>query len=149
MKTFTTAICILLCFSALSTKSQQHKISSTPLFAAYPSTLSISADQLVTAMKLKEGENFSFTCSDKFTFSGTVISNLKKYDNLQSVMIRSSAFNNAIFQLTMTREKNISRFKGRIIHPDATDGFELKFLEGSYSLKKFEMSRILETCDQH
>jgi len=149
MKTFTTAICLLLCLGTVATQAQQQKISPNPLFANYPSSISISADQLAVAMNSKEGQSISFNCSGKFIFTGTVISNLKKYDNLQTVMVKSSAFNNAIFQLTMVTEKKSSSFKGRIIHPGATDGYELKFSEGSYGFQKFEMSRILETCDQH
>lgn len=149
MKTFTTAICLLLCFCTVATRAQQQKISPKPLFANYPSSISISEDQLSAAMHSKNGETISLTGTGKFSFTGTVISNQKKYDNLQTVMVRSSAFNNAIFQVTMLTEKNNSIFKGRIIHPDATDGYELKFSEGHYGLQKFEMSRILETCDQH
>ena len=149
MKTFTTAFCLFLCLCTAATQAQQQKISPTPLFSNYPSSISISAEQLSAAMNSKDGESISFIGSGKFSFTGTVISNRKKYNNLQTVMVRSSAFNNAIFQITMVTEKNNSIFKGRIIHPDAADGYELKFAEGSYGLQKFEMSRILETCDQH
>ena len=63
-------------------------------------------------------------------------------------MIKSPSFGNAIFQLSkITNEDNSISYAGRIINPDAFDGYEIKKdKEDNYSFKKFETKKILEDC---
>jgi hypothetical protein len=71
-----------------------------------------------------------------------------KYQNLQSVLIRSEQFENALLQVSKitNNDKSIS-YVGRIINQNALDGYEIKKdLANNYRLQKFETKSILQDC---
>ena len=85
------------------------------------------------------GETISLSFSEEFAYTGTVLSNEIKYNNLQSVIIKSAAYQNSLLQLSkITNTDNSFSYVGRIINPEAADGFELKKENNSYRLQKIE-----------
>ncbi len=147
MKTLKTLLFLLLCLTTTAGFSQT-KAEKAKLFAGYPETIRLSKNILQNTLNANEGEEVIVAFSNDFHFKGTVISNIKKYDNLQSVMIRSTVFGNAVFQLsrTINEDKSIS-YTGRIINPDAADGYQIKKdKDDNYSFIKFETKKILQDC---
>ena len=102
-------------------------------------------------MSYKNGETVSIAFNEQLVFKGEVISNEMKYHNLQSVLIRSQNFENTLLQISrISEEASEARYVGRIINPDAVDGYELKKdNQNNYSIEKFEISSLLQDCHSH
>jgi hypothetical protein len=148
MKTLKTLFCLLLCLTSAAAFAQKSDQAKPTLFTAYPETIQLSKNILHNTMNSSEGEQVIVAFTNEFRFKGTVISNRKKYDNLQSVMIKSAAFGNSIFQLSrITNPDKSFSYTGRIINPDALDGYEIKKdVNNNYSFTKFETKKILQDC---
>ena len=148
MKTLKGIFSLLLCLTTAAAFSQKSDQVRPKLFAAYPESIQLSKNILQNTMNSSEGEVVVVAFSDDFHFKGTVISNQKKYDNLQCVMIKSPAFGNAIFQLTrITNNDKTFSYNGRIIHSEAADGYEIKTdKDNNYYFAKFETKNILQDC---
>jgi hypothetical protein len=117
------------------------------LFVEYPETISLSEPIITEALSYNKGATVSISLSSNFTFAGTVISNQQKYENLQTIMIRSIENNASIFQISkITNKDNSITYAGLIINKDAADGYVIKNNNGIYSLQKFETDKILESC---
>jgi hypothetical protein len=144
MKTPKKIMLIVLCSILTATSFAQTK---QKLYAEYPETISLSKTIITDAFSHNTGTAFSISLSSNFKFSGTVISNQQKYDNLQMIMIRSSENNESIFQISKitNKDKSIS-YAGLIINNNAADGYIIKNNNGIYSLQKFESGKILEPC---
>lgn len=148
MKTFKALFSLLLCLTTAAAFSQKTEPLRSKLFTAYPETIQLSKNILQNTMNSSEGELVVISFSNEFRFKGTVISNQKKYNNLQSVMIKSPAFGNAIFQLSkMTNDDLSFSYTGRIINAEAADGYEIKKdKDDNYRFIKFETKKILQDC---
>lgn len=149
MKTFTKAILSLLFFvltnNVFSQKTDELK---KAVFSAYPEKMEVAPAVFENALTTKSGENINIKFSERFQFSGTVVSNQEKYWNLQTMIIRSAAFENSLFQLSrlINNDKSIS-YTGRIINPNTTDGYTVRKDEANkYHLQKIEMNKILQDC---
>ena len=148
MKTLKTLFSLLLCLTTAATFAQKSDPTRPKAFAGFPDKISLSKNILQNTLNASQGEEVIVAFSNDFHFKGIVLSNLKKYDNLQSVMIKSPAFGNAVFQLSKitNKDKSIS-YSGRIINPDIADGYELKKdKDDNYSIVKFETKNILQDC---
>ncbi|MEO6491136.1 MAG: hypothetical protein ABIO04_14435 [Ferruginibacter sp.] len=141
------ALALLFCLTATAGFTQH---SSKPaLFGNYPPIINCSAFEFNNALAAAEGQHVVLFFSDNFKFSGTVISNVVKYSNLQSITIKSDQMENTIFHLSRQQldGDNVS-FVGRIISPNANDGYEIKKdTAGNYKLEKIEASKILQECN--
>lgn len=118
------------------------------IFSAYPETINVSETIFTSALNAHEGDEISLDLGDGFIFKGTVISNEIKYQNLQTVTIRSQLFNNTLFAVSKikTADQNIL-YVGRMINHAAFDGYEIKrSVAGSYRLQKFDSDHILQDC---
>ena len=140
-----TLLAMFFCLGTLPVFSQQTKPS---LFNAYPSSIPVSKDILEQAFSASIGGNISIPFSTNFVYAGTVVSNIRKYDNLQSVLVKSPAFGNALLQLSkVTKADNSFYFTGRIINNDTADGYELKVdNNGAYRLQKTQMNMVFQEC---
>jgi hypothetical protein len=119
------------------------------LFASFPSVLNISESCLQNIFSMVRDQEAVIDFGNNLLFPCKVLRNEVKYANMQTVIIRSSAFDNAMLQvskITNSRDLSIS-YTGRIINERSADGFEIKKLAtGSYQLQKFQTDRILEGC---
>jgi hypothetical protein len=151
-------LCImLLAFITVSSKAQQASIGKAAavekqkifLFKNHPTVINLTAAQLNNLFADNPGAKQSLPVSPGFSFTGSVISNIKKYDNLQTVAIRLSEFGNMIFSVSKrtSADKNVV-YVGHLFSRDYADGYELKHIDGqSYQLVKIEMEQILPTCN--
>ncbi|MEJ7609826.1 MAG: hypothetical protein WKF88_01465 [Ferruginibacter sp.] len=136
-------LCMLLTLSCATGFAQ--KDSRPERFAAYPQTVSLDKSLMINMLNYAEGTNVSVPISADFQFTGTVVSQ-KKYDNMQTVIIRSD--DNTVFQVSeVTRNDKSIVYAGRILSHLHADGYTIKNINGEYSLKKFETAKILEPCN--
>jgi hypothetical protein len=144
MKTPKKIMLIVLCSILTATSFAQTK---QKLFAEYPEKISLSKTIITDAFSYNTGTAVSISLSSNFKFAGTVVSNQQKYDNLQTIMIRSSENYESIFQISKitNKDKSVS-YSGLIINNNAADGYIIKNNNGIYSLQKFESDKILEPC---
>lgn len=137
-----------VCLLSISGFSQTGKAPKPTIFSDYPDKIKCPSSELSFAFSATEGEHIVLFFSDNFRFSGTVISNVVKYSNLQSMVIRSDASENTIFHLTkQINEDNTITYIGRIINSNASDGYEIKKdITGNYKFEKSMSEKILQDC---
>ncbi len=149
MKSLRTNILMLFCcFSVTTAFSQKTDTAKPHYFAALPAYIPVSQDVFTQSLSATAGDKTQLTFSSDFTFNGTVISNEQKYSNLQTVIIRSNQYGNALFQVSMITNSNKEvSYVGRLMPTAGADGFEIKKDQNNqYHLQKFETAKILQDC---
>ena len=119
-----------------------------PAFKALPANITFSPGIFQQIFDADNNSAIQLTFSDQFTFGGMVMSNRKPYPNLQTVIVKSAQFQNALLQFSkiIGADQQIS-YTGKIIPMNATDGYRLKKDEKQqYHLEKFELKNILQDC---
>lgn len=148
MKLLNAITLFVLCTIFTATGFAQNATAKQKIFAAYPENISLNKIFITDAFSYNTGASVSVDLPGNFHFAGTVISNLQKYHNLQTIMIRSSENNHSIFQISkITNNDKSTTYTGCIINNDAADGYIIKNSNGIYSLNKFESDKILEHCN--
>jgi uncharacterized protein YdeI (BOF family) len=143
-----TMFLLLLCLTTAVVNAQQKKEPSPAAFSNFSQTIDLSESTLSNAMQLAKGQQMVLNFGNEFNFPGEVLSNEKVFDNLQTIIIKSSAYNNALLQISkqINDDKSIS-YVGRIFSRSSSDGYEIKRISnGNYQLQKFEMAMILQDC---
>jgi len=137
---------LLLCLAALTGFSQATK---PKIFSNFPNTLDCASTEFSPAFNASEGQHVILHFSNNFKFSGTVISNVVKYSNLQSVIIKSDDSEKTIFHLSkQTNADNSLSYVGRIMNPAASDGYQIKGQQaGIYKFEKIEADKVLLECN--
>ena len=139
----------LLCtlFSATGF-SQNANGTKTQLFSSFPSKINCSETELSKIFAAAVNQNIIVAFSDNFLIDGTVTSNIVKYSNLQTVVIKSPLFADAIFVLSkITNTDNSITYVGRIINKKYFDGYELKKdNHNNYQLIKIETDKVMQDC---
>lgn len=138
----------LLCLTTAAGFSQSPTTAKPKIFAAYPNTINCSSSEFMNAFTAMEGQHVILTFSDDFKFSGTVITNIVKYSNLQTMTIKSDLSDNTIFHLSkqISSETGVS-YVGRIMNSNASDGYQIKKDDvGNYKFEKIDAEKILQEC---
>lgn len=140
-------LALLLCLTTAATYAQAD--ARPKIFQNFPETMDVSASTFQNLFSTQDGDDVSLNLAGTFNFPGKVISNSVKYSNLQTIVIISPQFNNAIFNISkITNADNTISYEGRIINERAFDGYELKQnADGTYTMKKFEMGKVLQPCN--
>ena len=146
-------IALLMLFALLSaTAYSQNTTTAKPrLFANFPDRINCSITELSKVFTTAATRSIDLSFSDNFLFSGTVTSNVVKYANLQTVVIKSPRFGDAIFVLSkITVTDGSSNYVGHIINTKYFDGYDLKRdASGNYQLIKIETSKVIQDCSQN
>jgi len=131
---------------AANSNAQINRSSRPCLFASYSSTIPTSLAELDKAFSIQPGASVKFRFSNTFSFSGTVISSVKKYNNLSTVLVKSPSFNNALLCLSKRiNDDNSITYVGRIINEKYADGYELaKDNAGNYSFTKIKTEDLIQ-----
>ncbi len=142
---------LLLLFSVISLTglSQNGNTAKPKQFNNFPDVINCSETELSHIFSSAAGQNISLSFSDNFSFSGNVTSNVVKYSNLQTAVVKSPFFNNTIFSVSkiINKDNSIS-YLGRIINKNYFDGYELKKNEaGNYQLIKIQTDRVIPDCN--
>ena len=143
-------ICMLLvCLSVYATGTAQQTTAVKPkLFANLPSSILISENLLQSFFSLSQNQETILNISSGFNFPCRVLSNEIRYSNLQTIILKSASFDDAIFQISrIVNDDRSLTYTGRIINSRAFDGFVIKKdAAGIYQLEKFETDQVLEVC---
>jgi len=151
MKHLLSTLCLVLLTLFAATSYSQNRQAGRPfLFADFPTTINCSAAQLNSFFAASKGQNISLSLANNFSLAGSITSTQVKYSNLQTIVIKLSAFKNSLFSLSkQTDQSNRISYVGRIINPLYADGFELKPTpDGNYQLIKIDVEKILVNCNQ-
>ncbi|MEP7164691.1 MAG: hypothetical protein ABI741_08355 [Ferruginibacter sp.] len=137
---------LMLCLAATAGFSQSSK---PKIFADFPNTINCTVSEFTNAFSATEGQHIILSFSDGFKFSGTVISNVVKYSDLQSMTIRADQSDKTIFHLSkQINQDNSVSYVGRIINPTAADGYEVKKdMSGNYKFEKTDAEKVLQECN--
>jgi hypothetical protein len=146
MKTLTKAtVLFILLATTYGSKAQnvQHR---PKLFNGVENKINYPKADLEKIFTKAKGSNFHISLPGNFNFTGTVISSVQRYKNLQSFIIKSDILNGAMFSVSKrTNEDNSITYVGRIVNDKYSDGYELKSdSAGNYFLTKINMSEILQ-----
>jgi hypothetical protein len=139
---------LLLCVIATATYTAGAQIAASSRqnqFSKLSSKLPTTLSELEKAFLAPEGTKLQLKFSN-LTFSGIVLSSVKKYDNLYKVVIKSSSLDNTLFSISKRIEEDSSvSYIGRIINEKYADGYELKKeSDGSYSLNKIQTEELIQ-----
>lgn len=138
---------MLLCLSTVASFAQQSE-TRPKLFADKAQTISLDKTTLENAITQIQGNLVTINLSSTFQFTGNVIFNERRNTQLQTMAIRSSENSKSVLQISkITNKDNTTSFTGRIINPEAADGFLIKNNNGIYTLQKFETSDVLSPCN--
>src|ERR671913_1967462 len=145
MKTFATSLClVLLTLLAASSKAQSKRSGKPQLFTNLPPLITLSESHLHQLFSFTLGQTVQLPIKEGAGFSGTVTSNISKYHNLQTIIIKLPAYSNTLLSLSKQTENNTITFVGRIFNPQFEDGFELtKTQDGRYHLVKIVTTNTL------
>ena len=142
---------LLLCVICSAVVHAQNPSGTKPsLFNNFPAKVICSEQELGRVFNSTANQDISLSFSDNFIFSGKVTSNVVKYANLQTAIIKSPAFGDAIFVLSkITNTDRTTGYVGRIINKNYFDGYELKKdASNNYQLIKIETDKVIPDCTQ-
>ncbi len=115
------------------------------LFGEYADSIEITEQELIHIFELKPKSIADIQIADDFHLNTIVLSSLQKYENMRSMILHCRNFEDAIFSLSRTTdEENQDIFKGRILHSEYDDGYELRINEnGLYYLRKIRVNNSI------
>ncbi|MDQ6757688.1 MAG: hypothetical protein M3004_12215 [Bacteroidota bacterium] len=119
------------------------------LFAAFSNTINFPATELEKIFTASEGKPIKLSLGENVGFTGTIVSSVQKYENLQSVVVRLDNLDNTIFGVSkrINDDKSIS-YIGRMINTKYGDAFELKTdTNGNYFINKTRTEKLIEDHD--
>ncbi len=141
---------VMVLFACATVNGQNNTSSKPALFSSFPEKIICADAELSRAFAADANQQASLKFSSNFSFNGTVLSNTVKYGNMQSIIIKSKDFADAVLSLTrITQPGGEVEYKGRIVNIKYSDGYELKKdAAGNYQLVKFETDKMLQDCKQ-
>jgi hypothetical protein len=142
---------LLYVMISASVQAQTQSGAKPSLFNNYPGKIICSEQELSKVFSSTVNQDINLSFSDNFIFSGKVTSNVVKYANLQTAVIKSPVFGDAIFALSkITNADRSTSYIGRIINKNYFDGYELrKDAANNYQLIKIETDRVIQDCGHH
>jgi hypothetical protein len=138
-------ICLTLFFFCLTASAQNSIPVNEPdmkkpsLFTNLPVRIPVTISDLQNLLNTESGKDVSLRINQSAinSFNGKVVSAATKYNNIRSVVIRSSNFNGATFTLSSSIQPNGTvKFTGRIISMQHSDLYELQNKNDQYILIK-------------
>ena len=139
------ALCLLMCITYFA-KAQVNNSSRPDLFNSYSAIIPASVSELDKAFALGKVTSIQLNFSDKLFFAGTVLSSVKRYNNLFSVIIKSTLLQNSILSISKRiNDDNTITYVGRIINEKYADGYVLEQdKSGSYSFNKIRTADLIQ-----
>ena len=139
------ALCLLMCITYFA-KAQVNNSSRPDLFNSYSAIIPASVSELDKAFALGKATSIQLNFSDKLFFAGTVLSSVKRYNNLFSVIIKSTLLQNSILSISKRiNDDNTITYVGRIINEKYADGYVLEQdKSGSYSFNKIRTADLIQ-----
>lgn len=116
------------------------------LFNVLGNTLSCSVSELEKAFSSSPGANIKLIFGINIIFKGNVTSNVQRYTNLKSMVIKLTDFKDAALSISRRlNDDNTITYIGRIINENYADGYELKTdIAGNYFLNKIKTEYLIQ-----
>lgn len=137
-------LCVIV-FSSYASMAQVLTSNRQNYFSKYSQKLPTVESELEKAFQVPEGDKVKINFAD-FSFNGIIISSVKRYDNLYSVLVKAPGLDNTMLAISkiINPDKSVS-YIGRIINQNYADGFELrKENDGSYAMNKIRTDALIE-----
>ncbi|MEO8862170.1 MAG: hypothetical protein ABI358_12140 [Ginsengibacter sp.] len=137
--------CLLMCITYFA-KAQVNTSSRPDLFNSYSAIIPASVSELDKAFTIGKATSIQLNFSDKLSFTGTVLSSVKRYNNLSSLIIKSTLLQNSILSISKRiNDDNTITYVGRIINEKYADGYVLEQdKSGSYSFNKIRTADLIQ-----
>jgi hypothetical protein len=146
MNLFYKALLISAIFLTSYETNAQVKTAKSNIFDAYDSKVNCPKSELEKIFTTSEGSVLKLSFGNNFQFTGTISSSVHRYNNLQSVTIKSNKGDGLL--LSISKRINDDRsysYIGRIINQKYGDAFELKSDNaGNYYLNKIKTDDLIE-----
>ena len=116
------------------------------LFSSFANTINFPASELEKICNTAEGSSIQLSLEKNMSFTGTVISSLHPYENLQSIIVRLDNLDNTVLGVSkiINDDKSIT-YKGRIINHKYADAFELRSdASGKYFINKIKTQDLVQ-----
>lgn len=146
MKTFFKVSMLFLLLVTTYNSKAQRATTRPKLFNGVENKISYPKADLEKIFTKIKGSEIKISLPGNFNFTGIVVSSVKRYDNLESYLIKSDVLNGAMFAVSkqINADKSIT-YTGRIINEKYSDGYELKIdASGNYFLNKIDMDELLQ-----
>ena len=139
------ALCMLLT-ATYHVKAQVLSSSRPDLFNSFSANIPTAEAELDKAFTATVGSSIQLNFSNKFSFTGTIFSSIKKYSNLYSVIIKSPVLHNSLLSISKRiNDDNTITYVGRIINEKYADGYVLqKDNAGNYSFNKIKTEDLIQ-----
>jgi hypothetical protein len=139
------ALCLLLISTHHSNAQVVHE-TRPDLFNSYSPNIPVPVSELNKAFVSSKGSTIQLNFSGKLTFSGNVLSSVKRYSNLSSVIIKSALLKNSILSISKRiNDDNSITYIGRIINENYADGYMLEEdKSGNYSFNKIRTADLIQ-----
>ena len=147
MKILPKILVLFLLQAIFSSAKAQVVTSSRPeLFSSYSAKIQAPVMELERVFTVLGGSEIELNFGNKFLFTGTVISSLKRYKNLSSVLVKSSIFNNTLLSISKrTNPDNTITYVAHIINDKYADGYQLKQdSTGNYYFTKIKTTDLIQ-----
>ncbi len=125
--------------------AQTDNLKRSPMFRGVGNRGPAAVSELEKAFAVKPGTDVNFKFHN-LAFSGTVVSSVKRFENLYSVIIESKSLNNTLLSVSkrINDDKSIT-YIGRILNQKASDGYELvKNTDGTYTFHKILTEELIQ-----
>lgn len=135
----------VILFSSYTTMAQVITSDRQNYFSKYSQKLPASESELEKAFHVPEGGKVKINFAD-FSFNGIVVTSIRRYENLYSVLVKAPGLDNSILAIskTINPDQSVS-YIGRIINQNYADGFELrKETNGNYAMNKIRTEAMIE-----
>jgi hypothetical protein len=147
MKTISKVLALCMLLSSVYKANAQVNTSSRPdLFSSFSANIPAQVAELDKAFITGKGSSIQLNFADNFSFNGTVLSSIQRYNNLSSVTIKSPLFQNALLTISkrINDDKSIT-YVGRIINEKYADGYVLqKDNTGKYFFNKIKTQDLIQ-----
>lgn len=136
---------ILLILFSVSTTAQVKQDSRKSLFRSSSARLPATISELEKAFTLPAGSDINLRFYN-LSFIGKVVSSVKRYHNLHSVIIKSSELDNSLLSISKRTNKDKSvTYIGRIINEKYADAYELvQNDDGTYLFQKLKTDALIQ-----
>lgn len=116
------------------------------LFNSVSNVVPCPVSELEKGFSSFSGKNIRLNFGKNISFNGYVLSNIQRYHNLRSMIIKLPDYNNAILSVSKrVNDDNTITYIGRIINEKYSDGYELKSdLAGNYFLNKIKTEDLIQ-----
>lgn len=145
MKTLLPGLAVLLLLiNTNPLRAQVYPVKKQQIFKNASDRVPVAIAELEKAFKAKEGTNLTFQFRG-LELKGTLLSSVKRYENLYSVIVKSSSDDTLLsFSKRINDDLSVT-YIGRILNDHSSDGYELKKnTDGSYTFHKIQTEDLIQ-----